>query len=138
VGFPTEEDDDFNDTLNAVKKADFKKTHVFKYSRRQLTAAYNMEGQVDEKVKSARSSIAREMADKMRDLYIGSLTGSRLDVVCETYDRMSRTASGTSGNYVKVYFNIDEKDFSKNKCRIIGVRAQKKYRDGLYGLYLKA
>ncbi|MBM3699380.1 MAG: tRNA (N(6)-L-threonylcarbamoyladenosine(37)-C(2))-methylthiotransferase MtaB [Actinobacteria bacterium] len=138
VGFPTEKEDDFNDTLYAVKKADFKKTHVFKYSRRPLTGAYSMEGQVDEKAKSRRSSIAREITDKMRDLYIGNLTGCRLDVVCEKYDSISGIASGTSENYVRVYFNIGREDFSKNKCRIIGVRAQKKYRDGLYGLYLKA
>jgi threonylcarbamoyladenosine tRNA methylthiotransferase MtaB len=138
VGFPTEDDNDFNDTLNAIKKADFKKIHVFKYSRRQLTEAYNMDGQVDEKVKSIRSSIAREMAYKMRDCYIESLTGAMLDVVCETYDRISRMASGTSENYVKVYFDIGKNDFDKNKCRIIGLRAQKKYRDGLHGAYLKA
>jgi len=97
-----------------------------------------MEGQVDEKVKSLRSSIAREMADNIRDCYIEGLTGSVLDVVCETYDKMSRMASGTSGNYVKVYFKIAGKDFNKNKCRIIAIKALEKYRDGLYGLYLKA
>ena len=53
VGFPYEEEEDFNDTLDLVKKARYSSAFTFIYSVRRGTKAAEMP-QVDEDVKSER------------------------------------------------------------------------------------
>lgn len=55
VGFPTESDEDFEETMEFVKKARFLQTHIFKYSKRAGTVAATMQGQLPEDVKHERS-----------------------------------------------------------------------------------
>ena len=55
VGFPTESDEDFEQTLEFVKKARFLQTHIFKYSKRSGTIAATMDGQIPEDIKHERS-----------------------------------------------------------------------------------
>ncbi len=55
VGFPTESEDDFEKTVEFVKKARFLQAHIFKYSKRDGTVAATMSGQVAEEIKQARS-----------------------------------------------------------------------------------
>ena len=54
VGFPGEQDKDFQDTLDLVRQARFSSAFTFKYSRRKGTTADQMEQQVPEDVKKAR------------------------------------------------------------------------------------
>ncbi len=54
VGFPTETDEDFRKTMELVKCVGFDMIYTFIYSKRKFTPAYDMEGQVDEKVKNKR------------------------------------------------------------------------------------
>jgi tRNA-2-methylthio-N6-dimethylallyladenosine synthase len=54
VGFPTETEDDFQDTLRLVEKARLLSSFTFKYSRRTGTSAAKMEGQVSENSKKER------------------------------------------------------------------------------------
>lgn len=154
VGFPGEEDDDFIQTADVIKKVAFSKIHVFKYSRREHTAAYMMAGQVDEKVKSQRSAILRNLGDELRSSYMKRNTGKILDVVCEeaagrnsieglksgdsnTGDVKSKgssiLASGTSGNYIRVYFKIGKERFPEFKGKIVRVTTDSIYRNGLSG-----
>ncbi|MBQ8836348.1 MAG: tRNA (N(6)-L-threonylcarbamoyladenosine(37)-C(2))-methylthiotransferase MtaB [Clostridia bacterium] len=55
VGFPGESDEDFETTVEFVKKARFLQTHIFKYSKRTGTVAATMKNQVPEDVKHERS-----------------------------------------------------------------------------------
>ncbi|MCL2415259.1 MAG: tRNA (N6-isopentenyl adenosine(37)-C2)-methylthiotransferase MiaB [Defluviitaleaceae bacterium] len=54
VGFPTETEEDFADTLDIVKKARFANAFTFYYSKREGTAAAAMENQIDEKTAKER------------------------------------------------------------------------------------
>ncbi|MDR5658147.1 tRNA (N6-isopentenyl adenosine(37)-C2)-methylthiotransferase MiaB [Serpentinicella sp. ANB-PHB4] len=54
VGFPGETEEDFEDTLDIVKKVRFDSAFTFLYSTRKGTPAANMENHVDEKVKHER------------------------------------------------------------------------------------
>jgi hypothetical protein len=42
-------------------------------------------------------------------------------------------ASGTSGNYIKVYFKIEKSRFSGLKGKIVRVTINSLYRNGLFG-----
>ena len=69
VGFPTESDKDFEETVEFVKKARFLQTHIFKYSKRDGTVAAAMDGQIPEDVKHERSqtliSLCKEITKEL-------------------------------------------------------------------------
>jgi len=54
VGFPGETEQDFEDTLDLVRKADFCAAFTFMYSKRKGTPAERMEDQVDDETKRDR------------------------------------------------------------------------------------
>ncbi len=132
VGFPGEDNYDFDRTVDLVRKAAFAKVHVFKFSRRKYTPAYRMPHQVDEKVRSDRSRVLREIGGKLRDGYLERNLGREIDVVCEKMGD-DGIVGGTSGNYIKVYFKMDKKKFGKFKGKIVKVRVDSVYRNGLMG-----
>jgi len=54
AGFPTETEEEFQDTFNLMEKVRFDTAFMFKYSERPLTRASKMEDDVPEAVKVAR------------------------------------------------------------------------------------
>lgn len=54
VGFPTETDEDFKETLDLVEKSGFEGAFTFIFSPREGTPAYNYEDTLDANVKKAR------------------------------------------------------------------------------------
>lgn len=54
VGFPTETEEEFNDTCSLVSEVKYDSIFAFKYSPREGTVASKMEGQVPEEIKSER------------------------------------------------------------------------------------
>lgn len=55
VGFPGETDEDFEETMDFVRRARFLSMHVFQYSKRRGTPAAEMPNQVPENIKHERS-----------------------------------------------------------------------------------
>jgi len=65
VGFPGETDEDFQDTLELIKKVDFKVAFVARYSPRPGTASFRLyEDNIPAKVKKARWEILDKVANK--------------------------------------------------------------------------
>jgi tRNA-2-methylthio-N6-dimethylallyladenosine synthase len=60
VGFPTETDADFQDTVSLVKQAGFSKVYVFKYSPRSGTKASKMADDVPMETKKYRNNYLLE------------------------------------------------------------------------------
>ena len=56
VGFPNESEEDFNETLEYAKRANFLMIHVFPYSSRRGTPAAKMSGQIPQDIKKRRSA----------------------------------------------------------------------------------
>ena len=54
VGFPSESDEDFEDTLDLVRKADFEGAYTFIYSKRKGTPAASFDEQIDDSVSKER------------------------------------------------------------------------------------
>ena len=57
VGFPSETEEDFRDTLNLVKEAQFNAAFIFKYSPRPHTEATNIADDVERKEKERRHAL---------------------------------------------------------------------------------
>lgn len=132
AGFPGETDKDFQKTLEIIREINFSKLHVFKYSPRPGTRAFLFKDSVAGQVKYERSRVLRELGEKMRDVFMESNKNTELAVAVEKKENKSVLLSGTSGNYIRVYFETDL-DFEKIRGKLIKIRAGKKYRDGLLG-----
>lgn len=61
VGFPGETEEDFENTLDVVRKVNFEQIFMFIYSRRQGTVADKMGNQVPEEIKHARFDRLKEL-----------------------------------------------------------------------------
>jgi tRNA-2-methylthio-N6-dimethylallyladenosine synthase len=76
VGFPGETEEDFEETLDVVKKMNYEQVFMFIYSVRHGTNAEKMEGHIPEEVKSERFNRLTELYDKMvedsMDKYVGT------------------------------------------------------------------
>ncbi len=85
VGFPTETEEDFLETYKFCEELPFTHGHVFSFSPRPKTKAYNMEGQVDWKIKKQRNRKLRELFEKKKQKFIEFLCDKKrvLDVVIE-------------------------------------------------------
>jgi len=72
VGFPGEEEKDFEETLGLIRKVRFDDLFSFKYSPRKGTRAAQFPDQVEEKVKQDRLSILQEIQREITLQKIGN------------------------------------------------------------------
>lgn len=99
VGFPTESDEEFEETFKFVQAVDFHQIHVFKYSIREGTPAALM-SQVNGKIKDARSHRLIEQADAMEEGFLSGFVGKTVGVLFEYYENFK--ATGHTKHYVNV------------------------------------
>lgn len=84
VGFPGETEQDFEESLDFVVGQRFLKVHVFPYSRREGTPAFDFPDQVPEHEKEARSHRMTQAAEAVRAELAASLQGRTAEVLLET------------------------------------------------------
>ena len=77
VGFPGETEEDFEDTLDVVKKVNFEQVFMFIYSRRVGTVADKMENQIPEEIKHKRfdrlKALVESQMEENNKKYIGTI-----------------------------------------------------------------
>lgn len=77
VGFPGETEEDFEDTLDVVRKVCFEQVYMFIYSRRVGTPGDKMENQVPEEIKHARFDRLKELVESQiaenNQKYVGTV-----------------------------------------------------------------
>ena len=83
-GFPGETPEDFAESCDFLKKIGFLKVHVFPYSRRSGTPAYDFPDQVHEREKQARSREMNALAEQVRCEVLAAHEGTEDDVLLET------------------------------------------------------
>ena len=101
VGFPGEDDELFNETMENLKKIRFSFIHVFPYSRKSGTVADKMEGHVDPKIKKKRVKEVMELEKSYTKDYYSSFIGKKVEVLIE------KCANGISSGYCKQYIYVD-------------------------------
>ena len=76
VGFPGETDEEFEDTLDVVKKVNYEQVYMFIYSRRVGTPGDRMENQIPEEIKHKRfdklKSLVESQIAENNKKYIGT------------------------------------------------------------------
>ncbi|MBR1544979.1 MAG: radical SAM protein, partial [Alphaproteobacteria bacterium] len=91
VGFPNETEEDFEQTLDIVRKVKFIQCYAFKYSPRPNTVAAKMDGQIDLKIKSDRLKRLQLELRKSQDAFNKSCIGRVMSVL---FTDVSKTDSG--------------------------------------------
>lgn len=106
VGFPGETTEDFEKSLEFVKKVGFEKVHIFPYSIRPGTPAAKMENQLEKCEKERRAVIMSAAADEIRKNFLESQVGKTLEVLAEEYHE--GYVQGFTANYTPVRIACEE------------------------------
>ncbi|MBM3243745.1 MAG: 30S ribosomal protein S12 methylthiotransferase RimO [Candidatus Omnitrophica bacterium] len=83
VGFPGETDKEFAELLMFIKDTKFERLGVFKYSREEGTSAYNLPGQVPERVKEDRFNQVMSCQQDISRQINGRFIGKALQVLVD-------------------------------------------------------
>lgn len=107
VGFPGETEEDFEQTMEFARQAEFLMIHVFPYSGRRGTPAVSMSGQISSAVKHERalrlSNLEAEIRRRILEKEIAGQTVT--DVLFETYE--NGYACGHTANFIEVRVKSD-------------------------------
>lgn len=123
VGFPTESQEDFEETVSTIKRAEFFKMHIFPYSQRKGTRAEKLE-QVNGTVKNQRVKELEKLEREFQQKYLESMVGAHQTVLKE---KMSNGyAVGYTENYIKTYVKSEP-----SKEVLIKVKLTALFKDGM-------
>ena len=88
VGFPTETEEDFEQTLDIVRRVRYNNLFMFLYSKRSGTPAAEMDGQIPEEVKKER--ITRLIGEQKRiaSELAKECVGKTYEVLCDSRGSM--------------------------------------------------
>lgn len=106
VGFPGEDDGNFNNTVSLIESLPFSYLHVFPYSSRPGTKASNFSGTVEADIQRYRVDLLRGVGHRKKMAYISKFIGRDLSIVVENIS--SEGIEGTSRNYIKVCLDLDK------------------------------
>ena len=130
VGFPGETEEEFQQSLEFMKKCAFADMHIFPYSRRPGTPADKMPNQLDRATKEQRSRRAIAVGEEMNVKYRQAMENTVHTVLFEEED--GEFFAGHAPNYVKVYATGQQLHNAQRKVKITGL-----YKDGVLGQILK-
>ena len=102
VGFPGETDEEFNETVEFIKKCGFNMLHVFPFSAREGTGAYLMKNQISPQVKKQRAQVLLEFSKELWNQYTDRFVGKDIEVLIEKNDTHSGCSFGRTNNYIDV------------------------------------
>lgn len=110
VGFPEESEEDFEDTLDVVRKVNFEQVFMFIYSRRVGTPADRMENQIPEEIKHERFNRLKELVESMIEENNKKYIGTTQSVIVEgkSKNNPNMLTGRTDSNKVVVFDGKEE------------------------------
>lgn len=103
VGFPGETDYEFKETVYNIVRCGFDMLHVFPFSPREGTKAFNMPNQIDPQTKEKRVKRLLRLSDKLWDAYKDENVGKNVNVLIEQFDEKKHLLKGHTSNYLEVF-----------------------------------
>lgn len=108
VGFPGESEEDYNESLEFVKRMRFYNPNIFPYSRRQGTKADQMDGQLTQSEKHERAvkmiAECEKISKEIEKEYFGLYPDRAKDVLVEEY--IERNGKKYGVGYTKEYIKV--------------------------------
>ncbi len=123
VGYPTETEQDFQETLDLVQKVQFSQIHYFAYSRRTGTVAAKLP-QINGEIIKGREHKLSSLAQKLKEKYLKSFIGKSLLVLIE--EKIEDVFTGFSENYIRCYLAENV-----SLGEMVSVVADEIYKDGV-------
>lgn len=123
VGFPTESEADFLDTVKLVERVNFSDIHPFPFSPRSGTKAYQMKDLPPE-IKKQRLAVLLKLKQEHKQKFAEKFIGKTLSVILE--EKKDGYFEGYSENYLRVYVEGERKS-----DEIVKVRAVKPFKEGV-------
>ncbi len=108
VGFPGESEEDFQDTLDVIRKVKFEQIFSFKYSPRPLTKAAEFENQIDPDIASKRLSEVQALHDEILDEIIPKEVGKVYEVYFEELKSGGRVGGRSDNNFLVLVEGSEE------------------------------
>ena len=105
TGFPTETEENCKQSLEFAKKIGFAKIHVFPFSPRKGTRAYDMKEQVPPDIKKRRTAEMLEVAKESADAFYSAKVGKVVSVLFE--HRKGDLFTGLTPDYAEVGVKTD-------------------------------
>lgn len=122
VGFPTETEEDFEETLKFVESVKFSQLHIFPYSKRDGTAASKLYKDLSGKVKNERVKRLEELGDRLKTEFLRENKTGKVLIEAKNGDYFD----GYTENYIKCYISGDLK-----VGEIVDVQIEKSFKDGV-------
>ena len=120
AGFPGETEDDLADSMKIITELNFARAHVFPFSPRPGTEAYNMTPKVPERETAIRAKRLREASKKSFRAYVDRSIGKEVQILLEHNDE-----KGLWYGFSESYIRFSVKNLPANvtsgqivKCRI--------------------
>lgn len=114
VGFPTEDEKAYKNTVHLIEDLPITYLHVFPYSDRPNTKAFLFKEKVHPEIIKERAKRLREIGKKKRREFIERCIGHVFDVIMESEKK------GVTGNYIKVLIKEDITPSEYIRVRIEG------------------
>jgi len=139
VGFPGEGEAEFENTYSLLKSLPLSYLHVFPFSPRLGTAAYDLGGRVGGELIKKRCARLRELGEEKKRAFYESFIGATAEVLIEgKKDKATGLAHGKTRNYIDVLLEErGDEAFAENElilCSLKGPATDK----GLSGKALSA
>jgi len=132
IGYPGEDESDFEETLELIKKIKFINSYSFIYSPRPGTVAAKLDT-IDGKISLERlKKIQNQLFENQIDMN-KSLENKTLNVLAENLTEDKTQVFGRSEYMTSVIFNGKESDIGK----IVSVKIEKSNRSTLFGKIIK-
>jgi threonylcarbamoyladenosine tRNA methylthiotransferase MtaB len=101
VGFPSETDEDFQETFEFLHSLDVSYLHVFTYSERANTKALEIKEIVPIQIRNERNKILRNLSYQKMQFFRNQQVGSRRAVLFEQQEK-NGMLEGYTDNYIRV------------------------------------
>lgn len=134
VGFPGEDDAEFEESIGFVERCAFSRLHVFRYSARAGTAAASMPGRVDDESLQERSRRMHELGAGLEEAYRRRWLGRTCEVLWESAEPFGDGLrwSGLTGNYLRVVTETGDAEDLAN--RVVAAELTGPLPGALYGV----
>ncbi len=132
VGFPGETEEDFQDTIDLIKKVQFDNLFSFKYTDRPGTAAEKMKNKVPEEEKERRLLILQKTQKEITLKKNKELEGKEVEVLVEGYSKRKNQLTGRTDTNKVVNFDGN----SELIGHIVKVKIEEAFANSLRGRFI--
>jgi len=119
AGFVQESDEEFNTTVENLKKSGLSAIHTFPYSIRKGTQAEKMHGHISDKTKEKRANIIKKISAQKTEEFLQKNLNTVHGVLLEKHlNKKLKILKGMSENYIKIFINSNNEELKNTIQRV--------------------